>query len=69
MTVEENLKLGAYTVSDKAKRASALERVYSYFPVLKEKRNQLSGTLSGGQLQMVCMIGGKEKGYGSIACV
>ena len=55
MTVEENLKLGAYTVSDKAKRAAALERVYSYFPVLKEKRNQLSGTLSGGQLQMVCI--------------
>src|SRR6476659_9324828 len=37
MTVEENLRLGAYTVGDRAKRAGALERVYSYFPILKEK--------------------------------
>jgi branched-chain amino acid transport system ATP-binding protein len=55
MTVEENLKLGGYTVRDRARLASALERVYTYFPVLKEKRRQLSGTLSGGQLQMVCI--------------
>ena len=55
MTVEENLKLGAYVVRDRAKTAAALERVYSYFPILKEKRRQLSGTLSGGQLQMVCI--------------
>jgi branched-chain amino acid transport system ATP-binding protein len=55
MTVEENLKLGAYTVRDRAKTARALERVYGYFPVLKEKRHQLSGNLSGGQLQMVCI--------------
>jgi branched-chain amino acid transport system ATP-binding protein len=55
MTVEENLRLGAYVVRDRAKTAQALERVYSYFPILKEKRNQLSGTLSGGQLQMVCI--------------
>jgi len=55
MTVEENLKLGAYTVRERAKIAASLERVYSYFPVLKDKRKQLSGTLSGGQLQMVCV--------------
>ena len=55
MTVEENLRLGAYVVRDRAKTASALERVYGYFPILKEKRQQLSGTLSGGQLQMVCI--------------
>jgi branched-chain amino acid transport system ATP-binding protein len=55
MTVEENLRLGAYTVRDRGKAAAALERVYGYFPVLKEKRHQLSGTLSGGQLQMVCI--------------
>jgi branched-chain amino acid transport system ATP-binding protein len=55
MTVEENLTLGAYVVGDRAERAANLERVYSYFPILKEKRNQLSGTLSGGQLQMVCI--------------
>jgi len=55
MTVEENLRLGAYVVRDRARVAEALERVYSYFPVLKEKRRQLSGNLSGGQLQMVCI--------------
>jgi branched-chain amino acid transport system ATP-binding protein len=55
MTVEENLRLGAYVVGDRAKTAASLERVYGYFPILKEKRRQLSGTLSGGQLQMVCI--------------
>jgi branched-chain amino acid transport system ATP-binding protein len=55
MTVEENLKLGAYVVHDRTKTAAALERVYGYFPILKEKRHQLSGMLSGGQLQMVCI--------------
>ena len=55
MTVEENLRLGAYVVADRGKRSANIERVYSYFPILKEKRNQLSGTLSGGQLQMVCI--------------
>lgn len=55
MTVEENLMLGAYTVRERARRARALERVYTYFPVLKERRRQLSGLLSGGQLQMVCI--------------
>jgi branched-chain amino acid transport system ATP-binding protein len=55
MTVEENLNLGAYVERDRAKRAAGLERVYGYFPILKEKRHQRSGTLSGGQLQMVCI--------------
>ncbi|KAB2850056.1 MAG: ABC transporter ATP-binding protein [Hyphomicrobiaceae bacterium] len=55
MTVEENLRLGAYVVRDRKRTVDALERVYTYFPVLKEKRSQLSGTLSGGQLQMVCI--------------
>src|SRR5437868_11261508 len=54
MTVEENLRLGAFVVRDRAKASRALERVYGYFPVLREKRSQLSGTLSGGQLQMLC---------------
>jgi branched-chain amino acid transport system ATP-binding protein len=58
MTVEENIRLGAYTVSDRAKAARALERVYGYFPILKEKRKQRSGTLSGGQLQMLCIARG-----------
>lgn len=55
MTVEENLRLGAFVVGDRTKTAQALERVYGYFPVLRDKRRQLSGTLSGGQLQMVCI--------------
>ena len=55
MTVEENLLLGAYVVAGRAKRAASIERVYSYFPILKQKRKQLSGSLSGGQLQMVCI--------------
>jgi branched-chain amino acid transport system ATP-binding protein len=55
MTVEENLKLGAFVVRDRAKTSRALDRVYTYFPILREKRQQLSGTLSGGQLQMLCV--------------
>ena len=57
MTVEENLLLGAHVRPERAVRARGLERVYGYFPILKERRRQLSGTLSGGQLQMLC-IGG-----------
>jgi branched-chain amino acid transport system ATP-binding protein len=55
MTVEENLRLGAYVVPDRKQVAASLERVYDYFPVLAQKRRDLSGTLSGGQLQMVCI--------------
>ncbi len=55
MTVEENLRLGAYVVSDRAKARRALDRVFTYFPILKDRRSQLSGTLSGGQLQMLCI--------------
>ncbi len=53
MTVEENLKVGAFTRSDKPGVARDLERVYDYFPVLKERRRQLAGTLSGGEVQML----------------
>ncbi|MFO1281443.1 MAG: ABC transporter ATP-binding protein [Burkholderiales bacterium] len=55
MTVEENLLLGAHTRPDRAVRRRGLERVYGYFPILAERRRQLSGTLSGGQLQMLCI--------------
>lgn len=55
MTVEENLRIGAYVVGSRAAIERGLERVYTYFPALKIKRKQLSGTLSGGQLQMVCI--------------
>ena len=55
MTVEENLLLGAHVKPDRATRARGLERAYEYFPILKERRRQLTGTLSGGQLQMLCI--------------
>lgn len=53
MTVEENLMLGAYSRSDKAGVAADLEKVYSFFPALKERRRTVSGLLSGGQVQML----------------
>lgn len=55
MTVEENLIMGSYPKSVRAKMKQSLERVYELFPVLKEKRNDLSGNLSGGQRQMVAV--------------
>ena len=53
MTVEENLKMGAYTISDARLAAENMERVYGHFPRLKERRRQLAGTLSGGEQQML----------------
>ncbi len=53
MTVEENLKLGAYTRSDRAGVRADIESVYGFFPVLKERRKQLAATLSGGEVQML----------------
>lgn len=53
MTVEENLKLGAFIRSDRKGVADDLERVFTFFPRLKERRNQLSATLSGGEVQML----------------
>ncbi|MEC9460579.1 MAG: ATP-binding cassette domain-containing protein, partial [SAR324 cluster bacterium] len=53
MTVEENLMLGAFTRTDKNEVNSDLEAVYSFFPALKDRRNMLSGTLSGGEVQML----------------
>ena len=52
MTVEENLKMGAYTISD-ARLVANMERFYCHFPLLKERRRQLAGTLSGGEQQML----------------
>ena len=54
-TVEENLKLGAYSLKDKAEIAKGLDNAYDLFPRLKERRNQLAGTLSGGEQQMLAM--------------
>ena len=55
MTVEENIRLGAYVRSDTQGIKSDFDRVYSYFPVLKEHRKSHAGILSGGQLQMLCI--------------
>jgi branched-chain amino acid transport system ATP-binding protein len=55
MTVEENLRLGAFVRKDRAAIARGLERVFACFPILKERRRQLAATLSGGQLQMLCI--------------
>jgi branched-chain amino acid transport system ATP-binding protein len=54
LTVEENLKLGAYTRRDKHVAAD-FERVFEYFPKLKERRRQQAGTLSGGEQQMLAI--------------
>ncbi len=53
MTVEENLRMGAYIIKDAAKINENLETVYKHFPRLKERRKQLAGTLSGGEQQML----------------
>ena len=53
MTVEENLMVGAFTRNDKTAIGNDLEKVYNFFPVLKERRKILSGTLSGGEVQML----------------
>lgn len=55
LTVEENLLMGAYVRSDKTEVAADLERQYTLFPRLAERRIQLAGTLSGGEQQMVAM--------------
>jgi branched-chain amino acid transport system ATP-binding protein len=55
MSVEENLELGCYLRAARAQRDRSLERVYSLFPVLRDKRAQLAGELSGGQQQMVAI--------------
>lgn len=55
MTVEENLDLGAFLRKDKKEIKKDLERVYELFPRLHERRKQISGTLSGGEQQMLAM--------------
>ena len=55
LTTEENLRLGAYVRSDKAQIAADVERIYGYFPRLKERRQQQAGTLSGGEQQMLAV--------------
>ena len=55
LTVLENLKLGAYTRKDKNEMEETLEMIYKRFPRLEERKNQIAGTLSGGEQQMLAM--------------
>lgn len=55
LSVYENLKMGAYTRKDKTEIEESLQMVYKRFPRLEERKNQLAGTLSGGEQQMLAM--------------
>ena len=55
LTVLENLKLGAYTRKDKNEMEETLKMIYKRFPRLEERKNQIAGTLSGGEQQMLAM--------------
>ncbi len=55
MTIAENLLMGAYIRSDKAEMALDVDKVFALFPRLKERRDQLAGTMSGGEQQMLAM--------------
>jgi branched-chain amino acid transport system ATP-binding protein len=55
LTVEENLRMGAFTIKDKDVVADGIERGYAMFPRLKERSKQIAGTLSGGEQQMLAM--------------
>jgi len=55
MTVRENLELGAYSRKQKSEIEESFQRVYGLFPILKERKNQPAGTLSGGEQQMLAI--------------
>lgn len=55
MTVIENLRLGAYAIRDRAEIERRMEVAFSLFPIIRERRNQLAGTLSGGEQQMLAI--------------
>jgi branched-chain amino acid transport system ATP-binding protein len=55
LSVEENLRLGAYVRKDRAQASLDLEKAFTRFPILKERRHQQAGTLSGGQQQMLAI--------------
>ena len=55
MTITENLQMGAHIRNDKPEIAADLEKVFTIFPRLKERRDQLAGTMSGGEQQMLAM--------------
>ncbi|RPH55968.1 MAG: ABC transporter ATP-binding protein, partial [Chloroflexi bacterium] len=58
LTVMENLEMGAYTQRDKSLFKKDLENVFTFFPRLRERQNQLGGTFSGGEQQMLAMARG-----------
>jgi len=58
LTVEENLRMGAFVQAARAQFAERLESVYALFPRLKERRSQLAGTMSGGEQQMCALARG-----------
>jgi branched-chain amino acid transport system ATP-binding protein len=55
MTITENLQMGAYTRNDKTEIAKDIEKMFSIFPRLRERKDQLAGTMSGGEQQMLAM--------------
>ena len=55
LNVEENLEIGAYLVKDRNTLKEKIEKVYSYFPILSDRRKQSAGTLSGGEAQMLAI--------------
>jgi branched-chain amino acid transport system ATP-binding protein len=55
MTITENLQMGAYVRSDKAEIVADIEKMFTIFPRLKERKDQLAGTMSGGEQQMLAM--------------
>jgi branched-chain amino acid transport system ATP-binding protein len=55
LSIEENLVAGSFTVRSRAQRSDALERIYGMFPILRERRAETAGYLSGGQQQMVAI--------------
>jgi len=55
LTVQENLNLGAFTSNDKVRIRKSLDWIFDLFPRLRERRNQLAGTLSGGEQQMLAI--------------
>ena len=55
LTVEENLRMGGFTVQDGEEVRAGIERAYTLFPRLRERRGQVAGTLSGGEQQMLAM--------------
>jgi branched-chain amino acid transport system ATP-binding protein len=58
LTVQRNLELGAYTRNDSDEVSASIEHMYGLFPILKQRRNQLAGTMSGGEQQMLAISRG-----------